>query len=203
MSAMLRCVAVGVTIFYAALPDTLRGRYMTLVDDSMNDQVADSREAVVLDSAVSSAKSRQHMLLESVILTARHPFLGVGPGMFTVAEDALAQENGMRKGSWLETHNSYTQISSEVGVPALIFYLAALLGWFWDAKRIYQATRGSPEHREFSAMALCLMLMLMNFIVTAAFNSGAYMNYIAVLGGITAAAVRAKSTTGTSAATAG
>ena len=32
------------------------------------------------------------------------------------------------RGQWLGTHNTYTQISSECGLPGLLFFVASL--WF-------------------------------------------------------------------------
>jgi len=45
--------------------------------------------------------------------------------MFAEAVARKAQERSMHVG-YLETHNSFTEISSECGIPALGLYLAAL-----------------------------------------------------------------------------
>ena len=75
-----------------------------------------------------------------------HPIFGVGPGIFTVGEADLAKSEG-QAAQWHVSHNSYTQVSSEMGIPGLLLYLAALWGtlsnivWFRRRSRIDPATR--------------------------------------------------------------
>jgi len=54
-----------------------------------------------------SAQQRKELLFKSLKVTVRHPLFGVGPGNFEVVS-----------GAWDVTHNSYTQISAEGGIPA-------------------------------------------------------------------------------------
>ncbi len=56
--------------------------------------------------ASGSAQQRKELFLKSVQVTAQHPLFGVGPGNFEVIS-----------GVWHVTHNSYTQISAEAGIP--------------------------------------------------------------------------------------
>jgi O-antigen ligase len=51
-------------------------------------------------------------LILSLETTAKHPLFGIGPGQF---------ENF--SGSWHLTHNTYTEFSSEAGLPALCLFL--------------------------------------------------------------------------------
>jgi O-antigen ligase len=100
--------------------------------------VADTRtlnrlnEAAALASSSSevnpdgSAEGRFQLLKDSIRLTFENPLFGVGPGMFMVAENAMARSEGAVNGSWHGTHNTYTQFSSEVGLPALLLFLAVL-----------------------------------------------------------------------------
>jgi O-antigen ligase len=76
-------------------------------------------------SAKESAEARQRLLYQSISLSLAHPLFGVGPGQFMENESKIAKASG-GKGMWHETHNTYTQISSECGIPALIVYVAAL-----------------------------------------------------------------------------
>jgi O-antigen ligase len=62
-----------------------------------------------------SAQSRRALLIESIQLTITHPLFGVGPGQFTEVS-----------GSWHITHNTYTQFSSEAGIPALVLFVFLL-----------------------------------------------------------------------------
>ena len=76
--------------------------------------------------AASSAETRKLLFMRSIQLTMQHPVLGVGPGEFMDAEAIDAQEKG-KKALWHFTHNSYTELSSETGIPGLALFLWA----FW------------------------------------------------------------------------
>jgi O-antigen ligase len=74
-------------------------------------------------SAEDSTKGRLYLLQESLILTGEHPLTGLGLGNFPIY-------TGMQikgQNAWYETHNTYTQISSESGIPGLI--LLVMLLW--------------------------------------------------------------------------
>jgi len=58
------------------------------------------------------------LFLRSIQLTFEHPILGVGPGEFMDAEAEEAAVAG-KKAMWHFTHNSYTELSSETGLPGL------------------------------------------------------------------------------------
>ena len=55
-----------------------------------------------------------------------------------MVENDMARSKGLFKGSWHETHNMYTQISSENGIPAALMYIAILA----------LALRQQSEHRK-------------------------------------------------------
>jgi O-antigen ligase len=73
-----------------------------------------------------SLKSREFLLMRSLELTFEHPITGVGPGQFQVAEAEKAGREGQR-GAWHDTHNTYTQVSSETGIPGLLLFVACLV----------------------------------------------------------------------------
>jgi putative inorganic carbon (HCO3(-)) transporter len=62
-----------------------------------------------------SSQARRDIFYQSVEMTMQHPLLGVGPGNFAVIS-----------GTWHVTHDSYTQLSSEGGIPALLLFLIIL-----------------------------------------------------------------------------
>ena len=182
---------IAVTVIAAmTLPNALKARLTTLVEHREEALQDNPDEEGVVVSAVTSTTQRKRLLLRSIILTLRHPLFGVGPGMFNVAEDAMARQYGERRGAWLQTHNSYTQVSSEVGIPALLFYLAMLIHSLRHTRRIYKVTRGKPEFAEICDMAIALNFVVMCFMITALFASVAYTNYVPVLAGLTCAFLR-------------
>ncbi len=75
--------------------------------------------------ATASSEARRRLLQQSITLTFTHPLLGVGPGQFMDSEGELAKASHER-GMWHATHNTYTQVSSECGIPAFLFYVAAI-----------------------------------------------------------------------------
>jgi putative inorganic carbon (hco3(-)) transporter len=107
------------------LPESLRVRYMTLFGTSQ-----EARTDLDLGGAASSSEARLALLQLSVQLTLQNPVFGVGPGMFPVAGDMEAKSEGRPRGTWQVTHNTYTQVSSELGIPGLLLFLGLMWqGW--------------------------------------------------------------------------
>jgi O-antigen ligase len=107
---------------------------------------------------VGSSDSRKDILILSLKVTAQHPLLGIGPGNFPVV------------GHWHVTHNSYTQLSSEAGIPALLFFVLCIRAAFGSAKR---ASELSDEH-EVKLIASAVRCSLTGLAVGAFFASVAY-----------------------------
>jgi hypothetical protein len=177
-------------VAFLLLPGALRARYQTFFTaDPMEKSEAPQDEAELLDSAVHSSSNRMQMLVRSIELTAKHPLFGVGPGMFPVAENELAMSQG-RRGAWLGTHNSLTQVSSECGIPALLFYCAILFLALQKSYSLYRRTRANPKWSEISNHALALNYSLIAFLVTGMFVHAAYTALLPVLAGLTVSLVR-------------
>jgi hypothetical protein len=160
-------------------PKAVMNRYLSMFDSDV-----DSGE-----EARGSAEGRQYLLKESLWLTIRHPLFGVGPGMFMVAENDEAKTQGLARGNWHETHNLYTQVSSECGIPALIFYLGAWYYAFRGLKRVRNTARSSVEPWLVDAGQIAFWLR-MTLVATAAsgfFLSVAYMPELQVLLGLSVA----------------
>ncbi|HWB82798.1 MAG TPA: O-antigen ligase family protein [Bryobacteraceae bacterium] len=191
MGKLQLLVTIGL-LFSAAvvlLPGSLMQRYQTFFSDS-DDTVTTANEGEMMEDAVSSAESRKQMLIESLILTAKHPIVGVGVGMFAVAEDAMARAEGKRHGAWLGTHNSYTEVSSECGIPAALFYLAVLGLSLKSSYSIYRATKRRPELAKVSLDAVALHYSVLAFGITAFFVHAAYTSLLPALAGLAVALVR-------------
>jgi O-antigen ligase len=137
VALMLGTVATF-TIAVVLMPDMLRRRYLTFFEtQEAPDQASELQrqmEGRLQDKAVASTHGRMHLVRESIRLTPLHPLFGVGPGQFALAQDALARSDGLHKGDWLVTHNTLAEFSSENGVPALFFFLAALVSSFQAAR---------------------------------------------------------------------
>jgi O-antigen ligase len=147
----------------------------------------------VVQSAALSTRSRKELFLSSLRITAEHPFTGVGPGMFQVA-DAKDAEERKHPAAWHQTHNTFTQISSEEGVPALIFYCLALAFCFSAARTASRFAGQHPELQYLGAMAFSVRLSLIAFAITGLFASNAYQFYFPIVAGLCAALERSMRT---------
>ena len=88
------------------------------------------------------------------------------------------------------THNSYTQVSSELGIPALLFFLAAVAMALKAPYSIYRKTRGDPRLEDMGNAALALHYCLIIYAVTVLFEHIAYTIMLPVFGGLAACLVR-------------
>lgn len=133
---------------------------------------------VQTDEASSSEEGRLTLLRASVAISFEHPLLGVGPGVFMDYQGNVATQNGER-GLWHVSHNSYTQVSSECGIPALILYLCALAVTF-------AYLRKAAKFRETSVAgpAQFVAMMMVGFCTTMIFLSVAYTLNLLVISGL-------------------
>lgn len=130
-----------------------------------------------------STQRRLYLLRTSLQYTLEHPLFGVGPGQFLDYEGATAVQSG-RRGAWQVTHNSYAQISSEAGVPALFFLFAALVSTYLLLNKTYRRARTAKEHQSIAMAAFCIMLSFIGFCVSILFLSLIYKFYLPVLSGL-------------------
>ena len=106
-----------------------------------------------------------------------HPLFGVGPDQFAAAVSQDAAAHGQQV-PWLGTHNTYTQVSSECGIPALIFYVAVIGLCLRSNLRLYRQTRDSPADRELAGLSRCLLAGTLVFAISAFFFHMAYSPYL-------------------------
>jgi len=121
-------IAGGMIFFVCAavlLPPEIQQRFTTYFNASSG----------ISQEAADSAATRKYLLIRSLELTAEHPLLGVGPGMFMEGEAKKAAAEGHR-GIWHYTHNSYTELSSECGIIGLALYGFAMWRSYRGLSRI-------------------------------------------------------------------
>jgi O-antigen ligase len=170
-----------------AFSPVLRARYMTFFDSTVDEDTSE-QTARVSETAVASAMSRREVLLESVKLTLLHPILGVGPGMFAEAREREAARQG-KHAAFLLTHNTYTQVSSECGIPALVIFIAILASIFRTATRIHRlaSKRREPSMKAVAAVASALRYSVLAYATTSLFLSVAYQALLPTLAGMVVA----------------
>jgi O-antigen ligase len=133
--------------------------------------------------AIQSTEARTHLLKASIQFTMQHPILGVGPGEFSDYEASVAKSQG-KKGAWQVTHNAYTQGSSAVGIPALLFYLAAIVMSFRTFGKVYRAVRYRRDLRSMAMACFCCQLSIVGFCTATIFLSLAYTMYLPSMSGL-------------------
>jgi O-antigen ligase len=138
--------ATLLTLGFAVLPGYLQQRYVTFfsVDDSA--AIDEDQRTLLKGADVGSTEGRLDLLYWSLKLTLRHPIFGVGPGNFPTAHWSEAADEGKRVG-WNVSHNTYTQISSETGIPGAILFIVFLVKSLRAARRVSKnaAANGYPE----------------------------------------------------------
>jgi len=122
-----------------------------------------------------SQLERRQLLDQSLEITLYHPLFGIGPGDF---------EGYTRM--WKVTHNTYTQLSSECGIPALILFLLFLRAAFKNLKAVRESQLIS-ENADTRLLAGGLWASLAGYIVGAFFASTAYQLFPYFLVGYTTA----------------
>jgi len=164
------------------VPGKLKQRYSTI----FSGDAASAEDAM----AVESREQRWVLLKQSLKFTATHPIFGVGLGQFTVAsKDDMASQG--RGAMWRETHNAYTQVSSETGIPGFLLYYGCLLIAFRLMNRLKRATRNQPKFQNLYKMAYAMHLSLLSFAVTSFFSSVGYAHFLPSLLGLTVALYQA------------
>jgi O-antigen ligase len=187
ITGKMQVLMSGVAIFailLALMPGRLMRRYTTMTEDSEAIPVAgDDYDAGMQASAITSAQHRRDLLRRSIKYTFQHPLFGVGPGMFPVAEDADMRAQGFPKGTWQGTHNSYTQVSSEEGIPAGIAYVLVIIISFRKTSKLYKQTRGDPRLSTIANCALAVNYCVIVYAVSVFFDYIAYTSMLSVFAG--------------------
>ncbi len=106
-----------------------------------------------------------------------HPVVGVGAGNFPVAEGTISplahiQNYGFGL-KWSAAHNSFVEVGAELGIPALIAFVALLVGGIGRARRVVRLGRLVGDVRA-AAMGDALAASLIGYCVSGFFLSQGY-----------------------------
>jgi putative inorganic carbon (hco3(-)) transporter len=134
------------------------------------------------EEAKESGESRQYLLKKSIEYTIRHPLFGVGMDQFSNFEGNESVTAG-KVGNWHETHNAFTQVSSECGIPAAIMFVLAVVSAIAAVNRTYQKAR-REGFTEIANACFCYLVAMIGYMVTITFLSNAFRFYLPVLIGL-------------------
>ena len=115
---------------------------------------------------VGSSDQRKELLERSIIVSLRNPW-GIGIGNFPIV--------GVRN---LVTHNSFTQVSSELGLLGLAAYLIFMISPFRKLGAIERTLFKKNEHDWFYYLAIGLQASIVGYMVSSFFVSVAYNWFI-------------------------
>jgi O-antigen ligase len=149
-------VAAG-AIFLVLLPPEFILRLLSVVGDGTDG---------------GSASQRQSLLIRSVYISILHPLLGVGMNNFHIL--SLREQ---------VSHNAYTQVSAEMGLPALAAYVFFMLSTMRRLRRIERETYETRKRTRVFYLAVGLQASLVGYMVSSFFASVAYLWYVYYLAG--------------------
>jgi O-antigen ligase len=116
--------------------------------------------------AVGSSDQRKELLERSLMVTARNPW-GIGIGNFPIV--------GVRN---LQTHNAFTQVSSELGILGLIAYLVFMISPFRKLSAIERTLFDGDKLDWFYYVSIGLQASIIGYMVSSFFASVAYNWFI-------------------------
>ena len=116
--------------------------------------------------------SRQNDLKRSIFVLLHHPVFGVGINNYVLFSNTDHA-----------THNAYTQIGAELGVPAMLIYLLFLFAALKPLRQIGIETSQADPKSRFRYLAAGFEASLIGYMVASFFASVAYLWYLYYLVG--------------------
>ncbi len=110
-----------------------------------------------------SASERQQLLFQSIQVAITHPVFGVGMDNFYHYTD---------RGK--PSHNAYTQVAADLGLPALAVYLGFMLVPLMQLRRMEHETADVPSHSDIYYLSVGLQASLAGYMASSFFLSVAY-----------------------------
>lgn len=165
------------------LPHYIQQRFFTFFKADVDTTLDAKYQEQLAGGDIGSSEARWQLVLGAIRLTFQHPVFGVGPGNFAGAYYTFAKIEGKHAG-WNVSHNSYTEVSSETGIPGFICFIAMLYYSFRVTRGVLKI-KPTAEYQpppELVNAARYLELSLIVVCSGAAFLSMAYhpVFYVAV-----------------------
>jgi len=157
-AAVLAVVLVGAIAAIVLAPGGYAHRLSSILDPSQDE--------------VGSASARRDLLLRSIGTAVRRPLLGVGIGNF----QEVSIHNQV-------SHNAYTQIAAEMGIPALVVYLLFLVTAYKRLRRIEHETVDETGFSRYYYLSIGLQASLAGYVVGSFFLSVAFEWFVYFLVG--------------------
>jgi O-antigen ligase len=154
---------------FVLLPGSVLNRLGTLVGQEHSE-------------ADESSESRSYLFKTSIKYTLQHPLFGVGPDQFSNYEGNEKVSNG-EVGNWHATHCSWTQVSSECGIPALLFFALGIGSALLLVNKTWRQAR-NEGYTEIANTCFCYLMAMVGFLVAITFLANAYRFYLPAMIGL-------------------
>jgi O-antigen ligase len=184
-------ILIGLIVVLGKAPEVFWSRLETTLSNSAsadssaswaengNDSGATKSD---VESAEQSTKGRERLLENSVKYTARFPVFGLGIGGFPTYNGEAVH----RADAWLGTHNTFTQISSECGIPALVLFLCLLFMILGRMKKLSAQFADDVKRVELRLLARATFVSTLMFAFQGFFAHIAYGYLFYFIAGIAA-----------------
>ena len=117
--------------------------------------------------AVGSTGMRRQILFRSIWTAIVNPLNGIGMGNFPLVS--------FRD---LQSHNSYTQVAAEMGIPALVVYVMFIWTPLKGLRRIERETYEGRKRSRFFHLSVGIQSAIVGYMVSSFFGSVAYLWYV-------------------------
>lgn len=158
--AVIVLALVLIMMGFALMPGTMVERFASIFDTSGN-----------LNGG-GSAIARREVIYRAIIVSSRHPVLGVGMGNFPF----VSIHN-------LVTHNAYLQVAVEIGIPAMICYVLLILSPLKGLRRIEREEIAAHHASRSYYLVVAFQASLVGYMVSSFFDSVAYKYHLYYLVG--------------------
>lgn len=129
-------------------------------------------KARVTEGTDASAVARTGELKRSIFLMSRHPLFGLGINNFVLFSNTSHA-----------SHNAYTQVGSELGIPAMVIYILFLITPLKRLGKVRQQLESAHSRGRLYYLSVGIEVSIIGYMVTSFFLSVAYLWYVYFLVG--------------------
>jgi hypothetical protein len=175
-------LVLGCVLILPLAPQGLWQRFSALFSSADVSQVDPNSTA---GSALVSMQEREMLLVRALILTKENPIFGVGMNNFPAAAHARFNSGA---GEWLGCHDTFLQLSAELGIPGLLLHLFLLYVTFKSLRelrrRVTAAQTTLPHFREIRMASDATMVSFCGYVLFSTVAHLGYQPYFFIVAGI-------------------